>query len=88
MNIWIIFIFRYNSSWIYTIKYCSTIQYKKSSGLTGGIIAGIIIAIVASLAIVTGLTIYFKGKKIKSKPLNLDSSKRTIIPKPEFISKV
>ena len=53
----------------------------KSSGLSGGVIAGLIIAIVAVIAISTGLVIYFKGRKTKSLRQGIDSSERFKIKK-------
>ena len=45
-----------------------------SSGLKGGAIAGIIVAVVAALAIVTGLAIYCKGNNTKAPIENLSNS--------------
>ena len=45
-----------------------------SSGLKGGAIAGIIVAIVAALAIVTGIAIYCKGSKPKAPMENITNS--------------
>jgi len=45
-----------------------------SSGLKGGAIAGIIVAVVAVLAIVTGLAIYCKGNNTKAPIENLSNS--------------
>ena len=53
----------------------------KSSGLSGGVIAGLIIAIVAVIAISTGLVIYFKGRKTKSLRQDIDTSERFKIKK-------
>ena len=48
----------------------------KSGGLSGGVIAVLIIVTVAALLVVTGLAVYFKGKMTKSSEPKIDSSEQ------------